>query len=1135
MRHRPFMVLTGGGATNHGRRRWVAYLLAVVVSALMLWPSLKVPDAHASPVFLFFYIAVVFVAWFGGLGPALASAILTALESWYFILPTAKSFDLPSSGDVIRLLTYLATATATAMVVAHLRELRARTLALLTAEQQARNAAAEAERRNASLLESIGDAFYSVDADWRFTYLNSHAERVLRRTRQDLIGKSIWDEFPETRGTVLEESYRNVVNQDEAQSFEFYYAPLSIWAEVRAYPRDDGGVSVFFQDVSDRHRLIAEVESNAQRFEKTFNLAAAGIAHVALDGRWLRVNQRMCEIVGYTQAELLSKTFQDITHPEDLEKDVQLYDRVKAGEIDRYTLEKRYLHKNGSTIWVSLSVSLMEETGGEKYAIGVVEDISEHKYAEEELSKANAIIESSHDAIYSMTLEGVITSWNAAAARLYGYTKEEAIGSSMSLVVPTERQAELLNFFSRLAKGEEVGHYDTVRKRKDGSLVDVSVNISPVLDDSGRVVEASIVARDITQLKLRTSELESVLKNAPVGFAFFDREHRYLRVNEALAAINGLPPEAHLGKPISEVLPVNAQFVDPILDDVFRTGRTIEREITGETPKEPGVPRTWITGFYPVYTSGAEPVAVGAYVVEITDRKRAEERLRESEERFRALADNMSQLAWMADPSGSIFWYNRRWFDYTGTTLEEMQGWGWQSVHHPDHVKRVVEKIRRCFESGDVWEDLFPIRGRDGEYRWFLSRAVPIRDEKGRVLRWFGTNTDVTDQRRAEDVLRERGQQLIHANQLAETRLAQFRTTIDSMTEGVYVGGANGEPLLTNPAFLRIYGFPPDSPLESIWKLAVLLEAHDLDGNLVPPSEWPVTQVLNGQTVSHRELVVRRTDTGKEMVLSHNGAPVRDESGRVIMVVVTVEDVTAIKNAQKALLQSEKLASVGRMAATIAHEINNPLETIMNAVYLAASHPDLPESALKHLTMAESELERVAHITRQTLGFYREPGAPTMVCLSEVVKSVIDLFAPRLKARDIRVQEEIQQGVEIKAIKGELRQIISNMLSNSIDAMNGSGSLHVRIRPFTLDGERKFVRITMGDTGSGIAPEHLATIFEPFFTTKAELGTGLGLWVTRELVQKHGGHIRVRSKKGRGTVFNLWFPMPFSSSLMAAD
>lgn len=154
---------------------------------------------------------------------------------------------------------------------------------------------------------------------------------------------------------------------------------------------------------------------------------------------------------------------------------------------------------------------------------------------------------------------------------------------------------------------------------------------------------------------------------------------------------------------------------------------------------------------------------------EIDERKNIEHALRESEARFRTLADHIPQLAWMADESGSCFWYNERWFEYTGTTLDEMQGWGWQNAHHPDHVTHVVTTWRRAQETGEPWEESFPLRGKDGRYRWFLTRAIPIRDQHGRVLRWFGTNTDITEQREAERDIRR----LLHEAELRERELKE--------------------------------------------------------------------------------------------------------------------------------------------------------------------------------------------------------------------------------------------------------------------------------------------------------------------------------------------------------------------------
>jgi len=199
----------------------------------------------------------------------------------------------------------------------------------------------------------------------------------------------------------------------------------------------------------------------------------------------------------------------------------------------------------------------------------------------------------------------------------------------------------------------------------------------------------------------------------------------------------------------------------------------------------------------------------------LAEREAAEAALRGSEEQFRTLADTIPQLAWMADASGSLFWYNRRWFEYTGTTLEEMRGWGWRAVHHPEHVQRVVERVQHSWDTGEVWEDTFPLRSRDGEYRWFLSRALPIRDADGAVVRWFGTNTDITDQLQAEAALRLAKEEAERANRAKSEFLAamshELRTPLNAIAgyvELIELGihGPVTEPQLASLERIRVNG-----------------------------------------------------------------------------------------------------------------------------------------------------------------------------------------------------------------------------------------------------------------------------------------------------------------------------------------
>jgi len=194
----------------------------------------------------------------------------------------------------------------------------------------------------------------------------------------------------------------------------------------------------------------------------------------------------------------------------------------------------------------------------------------------------------------------------------------------------------------------------------------------------------------------------------------------------------------------------------------------------------------WIAGRGSVFKDAAgRPLRLLGVNIDVTERRQAEEALRESEERFRSMADNISPLAWMANADGWIFFYNRRWFEYTGTTLDDMQGWGWEKAHHPDHVRRVVEKWSDHVRRGEAWEDTFPLRGQDGQYRWFLSRAFPIRNAQGEITRWFGTNTDVTELRETQEALeRAQAQLQQHATELERVvadRTVRLRETIGEL------------------------------------------------------------------------------------------------------------------------------------------------------------------------------------------------------------------------------------------------------------------------------------------------------------------------------------------------------------------
>jgi two-component system, NtrC family, sensor kinase len=235
------------------------------------------------------------------------------------------------------------------------------------------------------------------------------------------------------------------------------------------------------------------------------------------------------------------------------------------------------------------------------------------------------------------------------------------------------------------------------------------------------------------------------------------------------------------------------------------------------------------------------------------------------------------------------------------------------------------------------------------------------------------------------------------------------------------------------------------------------------------------------------------------------------------------------KKAEEALIGSEKLASAGRMAAVLAHEINNPLAAVMNLLFLAQTTADTPGPVHQYLKMADDELKRIAHITRQTLGFYRESSVPTTFLVVTLLNSVIDLLQAKRVSTQVIVEKQCDDMLQITAIFGELRQVISNLMLNSLDALGESGRVTLRASRSRnlLDGSSR-IRITIADNGQGISAATLPRIFEPFFTTKGSTGNGLGLWVCKQIIEKHGGSIWVRSRtcEPHGTTFSIVLPVP---------
>jgi PAS domain S-box-containing protein len=353
------------------------------------------------------------------------------------------------------------------------------------------------------------------------------------------------------------------------------------------------------------------------------------------------------------------------------------------------------------------------------------------------------------------------------------------------------------------------------------------------------------------------------------------------------------------------------------------------------------------------------------------------------------------------------------------------------------------------------------------------------------------------------------------------TREEWFRVTLTSIGDAVIATDQSGNVTFLNHVAEFLTGI---ASAEAMGK-KILQVFPIFNETTLAPVENPVAKVIeHGRSVGLANHTVLRKPDGSLTPIDDSAAPIRDDSGKLIGVVLVFRDITNERKTERVLRNTEKLAAAARLSATVAHEINNPLAAAVNLVYISKSEPDVPAHVVKQLDMAEQELDRVAHITRQSLGFFHDSNAPESIQLEALIESIFRLYSNKFASKKISIERRFGKCPRIQGVKGEIRQVISNLISNAADAVPIEGTIAV-ILECIEQPEKTVVQMTIEDDGPGVAADLQDRIFEPFFTTKQDVGTGLGLWVTREIVQRHGGFVTVNARDdGRpGAAFAVTF------------
>jgi PAS domain S-box-containing protein len=700
------------------------------------------------------------------------------------------------------------------------------------------------------------------------------------------------------------------------------------------------------------------------------------------------------------------------------------------------------------------------------------------------------------------------------------------------------------------------------------------------LETSHQQLETEISVRRETERALSVSHerTRAVFDAALDGVITMNQEGKVTEFNPAAEQIFGRRRRDVIGQPLSIIIPEHLREQHARgLSRYLATGKAtvLGRRIEIEGLRADG--SIIAIELSIARMPGDGPPMFAGFVRDITDRKRAEDQVRESEARFRQIAESLPQLIWTCAPEGPCDFLSRRWVEFTGRPLAEQLGSGWLQQIHPEDQARLMVAWQAAVTTGSAYREEFRIRRHDGVFRWFDTRAEPLKDTAGQIVKWFGSNTDITDQKEAEERLRT---QLARLALLSRTtRAINERQDLTSIFQVVVRSLEEHLPV----EFACVCLYEPGQEYLTVSSVGAQSQALGqtlelLAGRRLPVDQNGLARCVHGQLVYEPDLSVlpfpfpqRLARSGLRSLVI---APLLIE-GTVFAVLIAArrpeqgfssadceflrqlsehvalaahqaqlhgalqEAYDELRQTQQAAMQQERLRALGQMASGIAHDINNAISPV--ALYtesLLQKEPDLSPRARSYLEVIARAIDDVAATVARLREFYRqrEPQLNlTPVRLQQVAEQVIELTRARWNAMPlergivITLQSEFNDAVpDIHGVESEIREALTNLIFNAVDAMPAGGIITVRTTktegPPAARNPQSLIEIT--DTGIGMDEETRRRCLEPFFTTKGERGTGLGLAMVYGMVRRHGGEIEILSQPGHGTTVRIAFPVP---------
>ena len=882
-----------------------------------------------------------------------------------------------------------------------------------------------------------------------------------------------------------------------------YYYPVSLMATIVSKS------TLPFENRRTRFRR----EADAERDHLARLLAQIPEAILCCDRDWVitYANSEAARISRVQPADIHNKTHWDL-FPETIGTDLE---RAYRGVMETRTPQQIEYFYAAYDIWIEVHICPIDEGIALYYR-----DISSRKRAEAHRDASSLQLRQ----VLETTTDGIMTidrNWNISfvnrRARELLIPKGEILGANLWEKFPAADQSSDLVYHYRRAMEQGIpGEFEFFYP--DELNLWLSVQTRP-FEDGIAVFFRDVTARRNSDLILKRQQdlLASVQHTALVATWDVDFTTGNVTFGSGSYPVFGHPLASipHFGAFKKILIPKYLPIIANCVQVAAETGQMVVQEFQ---VKAADGSILWLESRGQAFFAGGKPSRIRGMTIDIGERKKNEEALVASEARYRVLADLNPQAIWMGAPDGTITYANQGFLDYIGLTLETLGGMGWLDAFYPEDRSRVLAAWAHSVAEGVEYDiEARLIRASDGKPRWWWLRAQAVQDDSGKILHWLGVAIDVDDAKTFAQTLQQRQEE-------TERQRAELETIYQTAPVGLGLfDPVDFRYVRLNERLAEIIGLPPEQILgRTITDVA-------------PSGVREIFEQVLATGVMQRRLIEGEFPgrPGEKHFFNVNYSPVFALDGSIQSIATATLDITHQKKAEAALIQSEKLAAVGRLASSISHEINNPLEAITNLLYLINMSGELPDSLRQYVHTAQDELSRVCQIATQTLRFHRQAVRATHVTAAGLVNAVLTLYQGRLANSSIRVDATYSSRTSILCFENDIRQVLNNLIANAIDAMRQSGGrLIVRAHDATSRSPsfpegRPGIRITIADTGHGMSPAVQAHVFEPFYTTKDLNGTGLGLWISDGIVSRHQGRLTFRSSEHpihHGTIFSLFLP-----------